>query len=71
MIEGLSDDQVRAVVREHARAAAAARRRVDVVCALPGCGRVVEGATTRRRYCSPAHRAKAQRVRGVLKTNAR
>lgn len=64
-IEGLTEDQVRAVIREQARRAAASRKRVDVVCALPGCGRVVESATTRRRYCTPAHRAKAARGRAV------
>ncbi len=40
------------------RALAALRRRVQRVCALPGCGAPIEG-TVRRQYCCNRHAALA------------
>lgn len=64
-VPGLSEEQVRAVIRAQAQAAAGARRRSDRTCQLPGCNAPITNATSRRRYCTPAHRAKAARMRGA------
>jgi len=45
-------------LRAYFRACAARRRRVDTTCAV--CGAALENVVTKRRYCGPTCRKRAQ-----------